>query len=92
MNSISIELLFNSFTKFTINRNTFRLAVSHVLPHVIVFMGDLMDEGSVAKNEEFQRYVNRFKNIFYVPNNDVTVSRYFMHPPELISYLVSSDS
>lgn len=38
-------------------------------------MGDLMDEGSVAKSQEFQRYVNRFKDVFYVPNDDVTVSR-----------------
>lgn len=33
-----------------------------------------MDEGSVAKDEEFQRYADRFKNVFYVPNHDVTVS------------------
>lgn len=43
-------------------------------PNVIVFLGDLMDEGSVAKDDEFQRYVNRFKDVFYVPNDDITVS------------------
>lgn len=56
------------------NRNTFRHALRHVKPHVIIFLGDLMDEGSVAKSEEFQRYVDRFKDVFYVPNDDVTVS------------------
>lgn len=55
------------------HRKTFRLAVSHTQPHVIVFMGDLMDEGSVANAEEFRRYVNRFKDIFHVPN-DIAVS------------------
>lgn len=66
----------NSVITFSFaTRNTFRRALSHAKPHVIVFMGDLMDEGSVAKNQEFQRYVNRFKDVFHVPNDDVTVSR-----------------
>ncbi|KAG4072380.1 hypothetical protein HA402_004312 [Bradysia odoriphaga] len=54
-------------------RKTFRLAVSHTDPHVIVFMGDLMDEGSVAKPDEFQRYVDRFKDVFYVPSDEITL-------------------
>lgn len=54
-------------------RKTFKLALRHTDPHVIVFMGDLMDEGSVAKPGEFQRYVDRFKDVFYVPNDEITL-------------------
>lgn len=38
-------------------------------------MGDLMDEGSVAETRAFERYVNRFKDVFHVPNDQITVSR-----------------
>ncbi|XP_067011180.2 uncharacterized protein Mppe [Anabrus simplex] len=46
---------------------TFRRAVSHADPHVVAFLGDIMDEGSIATKEEYKRYLDRFYNIFYVP-------------------------
>jgi metallophosphoesterase superfamily enzyme len=52
---------------------TFQKALSHVDPHVVVFLGDVMDEGSVATDEEFKRYVERFHNVFHV-NDRVKVS------------------
>lgn len=59
---------------YPLNRKTFRRVLSHTSPDVIVFLGDLMDEGSVANKEQFERYVNRFKDVFYVPNNAIVVS------------------
>ncbi|PNF22752.1 hypothetical protein B7P43_G06671 [Cryptotermes secundus] len=44
----------------------FQKAVSHVDPHVVVFLGDIMDEGSVATDDEFKRYIERFHNVFHV--------------------------
>lgn len=72
------------------DRKTFRLAVRHTDPHVIVFMGDLMDEGSVAKPDEFQRYVARFKDVFYVPSDEITVSLPITH--NFLFILCSSQS
>lgn len=46
-------------------RNSFTRAIAHVKPDVICFMGDLMDEGSIATNEEHNEYLHRFKEIFY---------------------------
>jgi predicted MPP superfamily phosphohydrolase len=43
---------------------TFSYAVSHVDPDVIVFMGDLLDEGSTATDEEYETYVARFNSVF----------------------------
>ncbi|XP_047003071.1 uncharacterized protein LOC124621082 isoform X1 [Schistocerca americana] len=48
-------------------RNTFTRAVSQMQPHAVIFLGDLMDEGSVATREEYQRYIERFFNIFHTP-------------------------
>ena len=33
-------------------------------PDVIVFLGDLMDEGSEGTDEEYRGYVKRFRNIY----------------------------
>ncbi|XP_075216328.1 metallophosphoesterase isoform X2 [Lycorma delicatula] len=43
---------------------TFSTAVSHVKPDLIMFLGDLMDEGTVATSTEYQRYAERFSYIF----------------------------
>ncbi|CAG9133473.1 unnamed protein product [Plutella xylostella] len=43
---------------------TFREALRHVQPDVVVFLGDLMDEGSIATDEQYARYVNRIFDIF----------------------------
>lgn len=62
-------------------RRTFARAYAYAKPDVICFLGDLLDEGSVAANEPYQRYLNRFKNLFktsasvkkfYIPgDNDI---------------------
>lgn len=43
---------------------TFSRAVKYSQPHVIAFLGDLMDEGHIANAEDFQRYKRRLDSIF----------------------------
>ncbi|XP_077287624.1 metallophosphoesterase isoform X2 [Arctopsyche grandis] len=43
---------------------TYVKAVSHFEPDVILFLGDIMNEGTVASDEEFQSYVQRLSSIF----------------------------
>ena len=45
---------------------TFERALYHVDPNIIVFLGDIMDEGSISKNDEYKRYLERFHGIFYI--------------------------
>ena len=60
---------------------TYHIAVGHSRPDVICFLGDLMDDGSFANEEQFKEYYERFGKIFpthetakiiYVPgDNDI---------------------
>lgn len=43
---------------------TFALANHYLKPHVVIFLGDLFDEGEFATNEDFRSYVERFFHIF----------------------------
>lgn len=45
-------------------QKTFERAISFTQPHIIVFLGDLLDEGNVATSQEYKQYVRRFKNIY----------------------------
>ncbi|XP_030386945.1 metallophosphoesterase 1 isoform X2 [Scaptodrosophila lebanonensis] len=45
-------------------QKSFEHAVSFTQPHIIVFLGDLLDEGNIATAQEYQLYVKRFKRIF----------------------------
>lgn len=45
-------------------RRSFQMAVKHVSPHVILFLGDLLDQGSQTTGEEYLIYTNRFNQIF----------------------------
>jgi len=42
-------------------------AVSYVRPDVVIFLGDLLDEGSVATDDEYMTYIRRFHNVFRMP-------------------------
>lgn len=44
----------------------FAEAYAHVDPHVVVFLGDLLDEGSTASESEYELTWSRFNNIFRV--------------------------
>ncbi|CAB3381649.1 Hypothetical predicted protein [Cloeon dipterum] len=50
-------------------KRTFSYAMGHVRPDAVIFLGDLLDEGSTASEDEFERYVGRFKWVF--PESDV---------------------
>ena len=43
---------------------TYLRTVQHVHPHLIVFLGDLLDEGSITNQEDYNEYAQRFHNIF----------------------------
>ncbi|XP_044737622.1 metallophosphoesterase 1 [Chrysoperla carnea] len=45
---------------------SYQHAVSHLKPNVIVFLGDLMDEGSTSTIKEYLKYLKRFHEIFDV--------------------------
>lgn len=47
----------------------FQAAFNYVRPDVVLFLGDLLDEGSVASKEEFATYMKRFQSVFQVPSN-----------------------
>ncbi|KAL1117696.1 hypothetical protein AAG570_004011 [Ranatra chinensis] len=57
--------------------HSFQLAVMHVEPTLIVFLGDLMDEGSIASPEEYARYYKRFSQIYkldsFSPNTTIFI-------------------
>lgn len=64
LNLIQWNTLNSNFLCSRYLHHTFMLALSHIQPDAVVFLGDLMDEGSRANDFEFKRYVNRFFNIF----------------------------
>ena len=44
--------------------NTYRIALSYTKPDLIIFLGDLFDEGLKASDEQFHGYYQRFSYIF----------------------------
>ncbi|XP_055297864.1 metallophosphoesterase 1 homolog [Sitodiplosis mosellana] len=62
-------------------RKTYARAYAYAKPDVVCFLGDLLDEGSIAAEPAYQRYLDRFKNVFktsasikkfYIPgDNDI---------------------
>lgn len=49
-------------------------AFTFVKPDIVIFLGDLMDEGSTATESEYKEYVRRLFNIFLKgPSGNVRV-------------------
>ncbi|XP_023946445.1 uncharacterized protein LOC112051865 [Bicyclus anynana] len=46
--------------------STFSVVLKHFKPDVLVYLGDLMDEGSVSTTAQYHSYVKRLSNIFDV--------------------------
>lgn len=44
--------------------NTYRLALAHTKPDLVIFLGDLFDEGLKASDKQFDSYYKRFSKIF----------------------------
>ncbi|CAH2067601.1 unnamed protein product, partial [Iphiclides podalirius] len=47
-------------------KSTFREALKYFKPNVLVYLGDLMDEGSISSMVQFHAYVRRLSDIFEV--------------------------
>ncbi|XP_059058174.1 uncharacterized protein LOC131851670 isoform X2 [Achroia grisella] len=47
-------------------KTTFSVVMNHFKPDVLVYLGDLMDEGSISTLPQFHSYVKRLSNIFDV--------------------------
>lgn len=57
---------------------TYHQALNYVKPDVIIFLGDLIDEGSVAGEQEYKEYVQRFYKIFEVKENHEKIHHIFI--------------
>lgn len=55
-------------------RKTYLEAFLYVKPHIVIFLGDLLDEGSIASETEYQDYVHRFHRIFSLDGSQVRQS------------------
>ena len=44
------------------------LSAIYVRPDVVVFLGDLLDEGSIASDDEYMTYIYRFRSVFRMPS------------------------
>ena len=42
--------------------------MDYVIPEVVVHMGDLIDEGSISNDWEFDVYAQRLKQLYAVPD------------------------
>lgn len=54
-------------------RKSFYSAFLTVQPDYVIFLGDLMDEGSYANDVEFGNYFSRFMRIFQMPKNVIPI-------------------
>lgn len=54
-------------------KSTFKVVLKHFKPDVLVYLGDLMDEGSISSMTQFHGYVKRLASIFDVDYDVVQV-------------------
>lgn len=52
---------------------TYRQAVAHSKPDIIVFLGDIFDEGSISNDQEFKETHLRFQKLFPIPRDSDTI-------------------
>lgn len=71
-------------TYFRYLKTTYNYAYSFVDPDIVIFLGDLMDEGSSATDHEFYGYVRRVFNIF-LHNSESNINTKVCHI-KLISF------
>ena len=50
-------------------KKTFTYALNRVKPNVVIILGDLLDEGLVASNEQFLQYKEWLEDIYAVPKS-----------------------
>lgn len=54
-------------------RKSFHSAFVTIQPEYVIFLGDLMDDGSYANDADFENYFSRFVRIFQMPNNVIPI-------------------
>lgn len=57
---------------------TFIYAFGFAKPDVVVFLGDLLDEGSTSTDDEYKTYIKRFFRIFFRGSFDSTKVSHFL--------------
>lgn len=63
LSSFFVMHIYNT-TFFRYIRKTFALAYNYVDPDLVLFLGDNLDEGEIATDEDFMLYLKRFQHIF----------------------------
>ena len=53
--------------KYSEMYRSFQSAITLFSPEFVFILGDIFDEGQWASSEDFQRYVDRFNQLFHVP-------------------------
>uniref|UniRef100_A0A915PSI0 Calcineurin-like phosphoesterase domain-containing protein n=1 Tax=Setaria digitata TaxID=48799 RepID=A0A915PSI0_9BILA len=48
---------------------SFQSAISLMHPHAVFFLGDLFDESTISTQQDLVNYINRFNELFYVPED-----------------------
>ncbi|KAK2707384.1 hypothetical protein QYM36_015171 [Artemia franciscana] len=54
-------------------RSTFQVASNFFKPDIVVFLGDLTDEGSLSNDQLFSEYASRFMTLFHVDSSVKTI-------------------
>lgn len=50
---------------------TFKRALTYTEPDIIIFLGDVMDEGHISSDKQFQGNLERFQSIFSISDQNV---------------------
>uniref|UniRef100_A0A915IVZ1 Calcineurin-like phosphoesterase domain-containing protein n=1 Tax=Romanomermis culicivorax TaxID=13658 RepID=A0A915IVZ1_ROMCU len=54
-------------------RNSFHFAFTHDKPDMVIFLGDIFDEGHIAIDSQYKQYIERFRSIFSMRSTIVKV-------------------
>jgi hypothetical protein len=65
-------------------KKSYRKVYNFVKPDVVIFLGDLMDEGSTATDAEFKRYRGRFFNIYPKSSSSKVISEHMSQRLKLL--------
>lgn len=62
--------------------------MSFTQPDIIVFLGDVINDGSISSDENFYALSHKFKNLFPIPYTSKVfsfISFFFLYKPEIFS-------
>lgn len=61
---VSVTNYINPLVPCSFVQRTFQRSLRYARPDLILFLGDIFDEGSIASEQEYEQYVKRFNRIF----------------------------